>query len=235
MREDEATPSDDRSFPEISPQEFLASVRRAIGPPGAGQAPPHPERGPNSDEQRRRVEQIKERTADQRPALTEQAARMASVMGWQVWRADGREEARQLVLRLAADLGASHVALSAHPLLEELAIAGHLAQAGSMVTVAAGDNGARERLQQALAAADLGITGADYLLAETGSTVLLPRRRISRLVHLLPAVHLAIAEASQIVATLDDLLAIRTLAFLEDNEPFGHMAVISGPSRTADI
>ncbi len=64
----------------------------------------------------------------------------------------------------------------------------------------------RDALRDACAAADIGITSADYALAETGTLVMLSSRQEARLISLLPPVHVAIVPRSRILANLDELL-----------------------------
>jgi L-lactate dehydrogenase complex protein LldG len=81
------------------------------------------------------------------------------------------------------------------------------------------------------AAAEIGITGCDAAVAETGSLVLLSGPGRSRAVSLLPPVHLAIVRRGNIVATLAEAFS-RLDALLPSA---ACCSVITGPSRTADI
>ena len=87
-----------------------------------------------------------------------------------------------------------------------------------------------EALKEACAAADIGITSADYALAATGSLVTLASAE-ARLVSLLPPAHIAIFPRSRILANLDELLSIVP----HPAEQTSSMVLITGPSRTADI
>lgn len=79
-------------------------------------------------------------------------------------------------------------------------------------------------------AADIGISGVDYLIAETGSVVVLAKPSEPRSVSLLPPVHIAVAERSQLLPDLFDLFAR-----LNPAEMPSALAVITGPSKTGDI
>lgn len=85
--------------------------------------------------------------------------------------------------------------------------------------------------REAIAGADVGITSADYALADTGSLVMFTESKESRLVSLLPPCHIAVIESTKIVASLDDVFRLRPLPGAESSA----MVVITGPSRTADI
>ena len=86
-------------------------------------------------------------------------------------------------------------------------------------------------LCRACAAADAGITSADYALADTGSLVMLSSPREARMISLLPPLHLAVVPRSRLLSGLDELFSI-----LPDPEAqTSAMVLITGPSRTADI
>jgi len=89
----------------------------------------------------------------------------------------------------------------------------------------------REALREACATADVGITSADYALAETGSLVMLSSAEEARLISLLPPVHVAIIPRSRLLANLDELLA----TIPKPADQTSSMVLITGPSRTADI
>lgn len=87
-----------------------------------------------------------------------------------------------------------------------------------------------DALKRQLFAADVGITGADWLIAETGSVVLLSRPDQPRSVSLLPRVHIAVAESRRILPDLYDLFQVCSPADLTAN-----LTIITGPSKTGDI
>ena len=77
---------------------------------------------------------------------------------------------------------------------------------------------------------DVGISTAQAAIAETGTLVLDSACERHRLVSLVPPVHIAIVNASSIVETLSDALAL-----LQKKEISPAITFITGPSRTADI
>jgi len=89
----------------------------------------------------------------------------------------------------------------------------------------------REALRAACVAADVGITSADYALAETGTLVMLASPREARLISLLPPMHVAVFPRSRMLANLDELLTVLP----NPAEQTSSMVLITGPSRTADI
>lgn len=89
----------------------------------------------------------------------------------------------------------------------------------------------REALRAACVTADVGITSADYALAETGTLVMLASPQEGRLMSLLPPMHIAVFPRSRMLANLDELLAVLP----NPAEQTSSMVLITGPSRTADI
>ena len=133
------------------------------------------------------------------------------------------EDAAAVVPQLSSLLDGKRVVASNAPFLEACGITA-LPQVQSGFTD-------RDALRDACASADIGITSADYALAETGTLVMLSSRQEPRLVSLLPPVHVAIVPRSRILANLDELLSLLP----KPAEQSSSMVLITGPSRTADI
>ena len=79
--------------------------------------------------------------------------------------------------------------------------------------------------------AHVGITSADYALADTGTLVLLASPAEARLISLLPPVHLAVIPAGRILSGLNELFTVLP----DPAASTSSMVLITGPSRTADI
>ena len=86
-------------------------------------------------------------------------------------------------------------------------------------------------LTEVCAAADIGITSADYALADTGTLVMLASPREARLVSLLPPMHIAVVPQDRILTGLDELFSLLP----RPADQTSSMVLITGPSRTADI
>jgi L-lactate dehydrogenase complex protein LldG len=95
----------------------------------------------------------------------------------------------------------------------------------------------RQRLRAFIAEADLGVTGADLAVAETGTLVLVSAAGRPRSTSLLPPCHVAVFDRAALVETLEQVgLALE--AWHAGPAPPERGAVINfvtGPSRTADI
>lgn len=81
------------------------------------------------------------------------------------------------------------------------------------------------------AAAEVGLTGCDAAIAETGSLVLLSGPGQARTVSLLPPVHVAVVERRVLCASMGEFFARHAGAMAGA----ACTTVITGPSRTADI
>lgn len=83
--------------------------------------------------------------------------------------------------------------------------------------------------KEELFGAELGLTGAQWAIAETGTLVLDMAQERHRFASLLPPVHVALLPASRILCDLGE--ALRTLGQPLPNT----VTFVTGPSRTADI
>lgn len=81
---------------------------------------------------------------------------------------------------------------------------------------------------------DIGITGVDHAMIETGKRVLAARKVASRVVSLLVHIRVAIVELGQVLPSLDELFILRRSDLLE-RDTSSYMNIISGPSRSPDI
>jgi len=95
---------------------------------------------------------------------------------------------------------------------------------------------AREILRQKYFDADVGITGANFLIAETGSTVIVTNEGNGDLTQLLPRVHVVIASLEKVVPTLEDASTIlRVLARSATGQEMSVYTTFStGPRRAED-
>ncbi len=95
---------------------------------------------------------------------------------------------------------------------------------------------ARRALREQFLDADVGVTGANFLIAETGSTVIVTNEGNGDLTQTLPRIHVVIASIEKIVPTLEDTLTlIRVLARSATGQEMSVYTTIStGPRRAAD-
>ena len=95
---------------------------------------------------------------------------------------------------------------------------------------------ARQRLREKFLTADVGITGANFLVAETGSIALVTNEGNADLTHTLPRVHVAIAGIEKLVPTLDDAACmLRLLARSATGQDTStYTTFVTGPKRAGD-
>jgi L-lactate dehydrogenase complex protein LldF len=95
---------------------------------------------------------------------------------------------------------------------------------------------ARYVLRAKFLAADVGITGANFLIAETGSSVLVTNEGNADLTNTLPRVHIVIASLEKVVPTLEDATALlRVLARSATGQEWSsYTTLTTGPKRAED-
>ena len=96
---------------------------------------------------------------------------------------------------------------------------------------------ARTKLREKFLAADIGITGANFLIAETGTSIIVTNEGNGDLTQLLPKVHIVIASIEKIVPTLEDAAQLlRVLARSATGQEMSVYTTLStGPRRPDDV
>lgn len=160
---------------------------------------------------------------------------IAERAGWHVSRVSGSEDILTYVESLAVKARAKKIITTTQKAVTEINFShllGHLEL--SITEVKNTGEIAPSDLRARAIAADIGITGVEYAIAETGTCVLSADDETGRLVGLAPPIHIVLVKKGQVLSTLDDLFTIRKLQFLDENFPT-YTNLISGPSRSADI
>ena len=95
---------------------------------------------------------------------------------------------------------------------------------------------AREILRQKFLSADIGVTGANFLIAETGTSIIVTNEGNGDLTQILPQVHVVIASLEKITPTLDDAAQLlRVLARSATGQDMSVYTTLStGPRRPDD-
>jgi L-lactate dehydrogenase complex protein LldF len=96
---------------------------------------------------------------------------------------------------------------------------------------------ARTKLRSQFLLADVGITGANFLIAETGSSVIVTNEGNGDLTQTLPRVHIVLASIEKCVPTLEDATSLlRVLARSATGQDFSVYTTFStGPRRAGDL
>ncbi len=160
-------------------------------------------------------------------------------LGCNAYRASATSALEGILRSILDPLQARSVVLSRNPILNQLQIARMLDGWGKRVALWP-ERGAEQTeaspFRDECFAAEVGITGADFALAETGSLVLTSFTEGSQLASLAPPVHIALYRRSQIRGSLDEVL--QNLPISRDPErpsPARSVVFVTGTSRTADI
>jgi len=224
-------------MPGVSRDEFLDNIRRTLGKAHPTVEPDYLPLKIRRGDQRQKVVTIEARAQARRAELLDQLSHAASRQGWQVHRATSADDVLDYIVALAREKRAGLIVRSNHEVFNRIPLDVGLRKEGARVTtVAMSRSTSQAQLREEMARADMGITGVDYAIAETGTCVLVPRQGVSRVVSLLPPLHVAIVEPHQVYETLDDVFALRRLAFLQGRGDMGsYLSFISGPSVTGDI
>lgn len=96
---------------------------------------------------------------------------------------------------------------------------------------------ARERLRPAFLSADMGISGANFLIAETGSALIVTNEGNGRLSTTLPRVHVAVTGIEKVVPTLEDVAVLLRLLprYATGQSITNYVSLLTGPRRTGDL
>lgn len=141
------------------------------------------------------------------------------------------EELQQGLLDLLTQLSPSAVGTWGEPFLAEYGLEKVL-ESYSLVTWNP-ESGAS--LIGRTAALDVGITGCDYAVADTGSLVLLATKEQGRSMSLLPAIHIALVKESRIKTRVGEVFAELEQRHPDKVQQPSSINFISGPSRSSDI
>lgn len=96
---------------------------------------------------------------------------------------------------------------------------------------------AKEKMRQYFIEADIGISGANMAVAETGTLVIISNEGNARLVTSLPPVHIALLTTEKFIQSLEQAsILIKALTTASSGLKLtSYVSFISGPSRTTDI
>ena len=142
-------------------------------------------------------------------------------------RVETLEEAREYVLSLARERGAERLIRWDVEELEALGVDGPLAEAG--VEVALWRD--LEDFKEVAARADIGLSTAEWAIADTGSLVLTSGPGKGRTVTLLPPTYVAVLPAEKVLRTVPEAIE----KYAGDGGLPANVVFHTGPSRSGDI
>ena len=96
-------------------------------------------------------------------------------------------------------------------------------------------NEAREILRQKYFDADVGITGANYLIAETGSSIIVTNEGNGDLTQTLPKIHIVVTSLEKVVPTLEDATTFLRILARSATEHIPLLAFIESHASAAAV
>ncbi len=166
--------------------------------------------------------------------LCEHLASEINLVGGLATIVDSIDQARGVLSGYLQEMEAESALCWQHPLLDRLGLQSFLQERG-VTRIDFDQTATLEHSQRRLMqlACDIGITSVDLAIAETGTLLMRACSGHERVASLLPPMHVAIVERSQIVPDLFD-----AMNFLHEqglpNLP-SNITLITGPSKTGDI
>jgi len=173
------------------------------------------------------TEQIYAKDEFTRNALVEQYIAEATKVNTKVSEARSDEEIKTFLINLIEEKEAKLFSIWETDYFKKIGLKKLLREKG-LKTVTA-------RSKNRMAKADIGITGADFVIADTGTLVLLTDGKKPRSVSLLPPVHIVLVKRDSFVFDIGEIFAILKQSLDVDQALTSCMTFITGPSRTADI
>jgi L-lactate dehydrogenase complex protein LldG len=216
--------------------DFLGGIRREMSKTrGLFEARPVP-RPPDPGQA---FELVKRQMAERWPQALERFREEFERVAGVFHRVARMDEVPGVIRRVAEERQARRV-LSWDPGALGLDLRQSLGAEGYAVTVAPDDDpdpSARQLHREAAALADIGVTGVDWALAETGTLVLVSGRGRPRSTSLLPATHVAVFDRGCLLESLEQVGAMLEALHADPARSMSGAVInfITGPSRTADI
>ncbi len=158
------------------------------------------------------------------PHLFDEFATRAKNVSAEVFRVATIADARQVLVDFVKGVDAKKVVAVSCPLIQAAGALEALTGAGVEVYTEAA------AIRSQAETADLGISGVEFGVAETGSVCQDALAIEERLVSTLPPIHMVFINSANIVPGMADALGIVAKVFDR-----GYLSFITGPSRTADI
>jgi len=227
---------------QASQEEFINRIKMALGKPMApSQRNDDLFKSVMSDETRTILERLNNRTPAERKKLLATLIEAAGPINLKVISCEDVNSVTAAIVDLVRDKDPEwghkkSVVAWQHPLIENLNLPAALSQQDVDVFFTDLKETQGENLRRQVIDSYIGITAADFCLADTATLVMRTRAGQARSVSLVPAIHIAVIELNQIIADLKELYALLKWDPQAKEEGLTNcMTFISGPSKTADI
>jgi L-lactate dehydrogenase complex protein LldG len=230
---------------------FLKNVKAALG-----HTPDSPRDtsdlfvGKGLDRGKQDVERIRARNTKERLELLDKLVEEGKPLNLSVIPVKNKGSATSGILKLVEEKepewgDRKSVVMWKHPLLDRLNLQKALAKKdisvyitdlGDTITDAAELEERRQRIRGEVIDSFIGVTAADYCIAEGAALAMKTRASLGRSVSLVPSIHVAVIQLEQLVADVDELYTLLKYDEKEREEGLTNcFTMISGPSKTGDI
>ena len=194
-----------------------------------------------SDEIRALLERLKNRTLTERKKLLATLIEAAGPINLKVMSCEDPNSVTTAIVDLVRNKDPEwghkkSVVAWQHPLIENLNLPAALSQQDVEIFFSGLKESEEDNLRRHVIDSYIGITTADFCMADTATLVMRTRAGQARSVSLVPAIHIAVIELDRIIADLKELYALLKWDPQAKKEGLTNcMTFISGPSKTADI
>jgi L-lactate dehydrogenase complex protein LldG len=223
-------------------EEFINRIKMALGKPNApSQRNADLFKSEMSDETRAILERLKNRTPAERKKLLATLIEAAGPINLKVISCEDVNSVTAAIVDLVRDKDPEwghkkSVVAWQHPLIENLNLPEALSPQDGTVFFTGVKETESGNLRQHVIDSYIGITAADFCMADSATLVMRTRAGQARSVSLVPSIHVAVIELNQIIADLKELYALLKWDPKAKKEGLTNcMTFISGPSKTADI
>jgi L-lactate dehydrogenase complex protein LldG len=191
---------------------------------------------------RHHLERIQQRTKKEQLALLDRMVAESRAINLNVLPVKDTDTAGALIQQLAEskqpEQGTTkHVVAWQHPLVKRLNLEKRLKESSVPVYVSEFSSPEEKTSRRKkITSAFMGVTSADFCIADSATLVLKTRPGQARSVSLAPSIHVAIVSLEQVLADLNELYALLKYDSTHQAEGLTRcLTFITGPSKTADI
>jgi L-lactate dehydrogenase complex protein LldG len=233
--------------------QFISKVRAALGhsphKKRAWSELPYNNLNPHTDE---RLAKIKKRIPHESQELLIKLIQQSEPLNFKVFPLKDKELVAVDIVRIILEKqpewgGQKFVAAWKHPLIESLNLGQVLKEQNISVPVyytelrcgpkneESAQTVRQRRIKINISDSFIGVTSADFCLADTATLVMKTRPGQARAVSLIPYIHITVIEKESIIADLKELYALLKRDDPNSASLTNCMTFITGPSKTADI
>jgi len=236
------TGSKSQETTDIHQSEFIRTIQKALGKPSLSAGPVLFGTAPKDIDTR--LNDYINKTQPDRMALLDLFIEQAELLNLAVRPVENLARAghaiQEFIQQTEPEWGTEKSVIAwHHPLIEQLNLEKNLADDVTLLTTKsspAPDLEERAQIRSHLLNSYIGITAADFCVAQSATLVMRTRPDQPRAVSLVPSIHVAVIKLDQIIENLTELYF--RLKWDPEEQKIGLtncMTFISGPSKTADI